>query len=119
LRAALLGIGLGLIGCSREWALYGEEVELPGLQSRALSVSDGVSQKTGEVIVAGEIGEVCSIGCWFYLIDDEEMLFVRRHKRTNLTVPTDSSGRDAVVKGVLKGEGETLELEATSVGILE
>jgi hypothetical protein len=110
---------LSLLGCSQEWVLYGEEADLASLRSEAMNVSEGIAQMTGVVTVQGEIGEVCDVGCWFYLVDESELLFVRRDLKTTFVIPEDSTGREAVVSGQLGGEGETLELAATTVGILE
>jgi hypothetical protein len=110
---------LSLLGCSQEWVLYGDEADLGSLRTEAKGVSEGIAQKTGELIVQGEIGEVCDVGCWFYLVDEQEILFVRRDLNSVFVIPGDSSGREAVVSGKLGGEGETQELVATTVGILE
>ena len=107
------------VGCQKEWVLYGVESDIRSMQEEAIGVSDGVAQKTGPVTVSGEIGEVCEVGCWFYLIDEEDLLFVRRDLSLSFVIPRDSTGRKAVVMGSLEGEGEALELVAQTVGILE
>ena len=89
------------------------------MQRTAVTVTNAVAQGVGEVTVEGELGVVCELGCWFYLLDDAEMIFVRREQGTGWTIQPDSSGLRAVAIGTLQGEGESLELAAGSVAVLE
>ena len=120
MRRLLFALGLtGLVACSPEWTVYGEEVDIDALRSDAVSVSEGVAQRVGPVTVEGEIGAVCTAGCWFRMMDSSELLFVRRDESTAWVIPSDSGGELAVARGSLAGEGESLELIATTVAILD
>ena len=116
--ALLLHLAL-LPACERNWVQYGKEASLEEMQSNAISVSETVSLGSGEVTVEGRLGEVCELGCWFYLLDDAELIFVRRERGTGWAIEPGSSGLRAVARGALQGEGEGLELAARSVAVLE
>ena len=85
-----------LTGCERNWVQYGREANLQQMQRTAVTVTNAVAQGVGEVTVEGELGVVCELGCWFYLLDDAEMIFVRREQGTGWTIQPDSSGLRAV-----------------------
>ena len=69
------------------------------------------------VVVQGEVGEVCEVGCWFYLMDAQSVVLVHRGPGQTFVIPQDARGRQALVRGQLEGEGRSLELAARSVGI--
>ena len=110
---------MGLVGCDSGWTQYGEATDIDSLQAEAMGVSAGLSQGAGAVVVKGQIGEVCDVGCWFYLMDDESLVLVHRGPGQTFVIPQDARGRQAVVQGHLEGEGESLQLAARSVGILD
>ncbi len=70
---------------------------------------------TGEVVLAGTVGQVCTQGCWFYLLDETTMVFVELDLASGLVVPRDSEGRAVVVKGRIVGAGAERLLQAETV----
>lgn len=70
---------------------------------------------SGEVVLAGTVGEVCTQGCWFYLLDETTMIFVELDLASRLVIPRDSAGREVLVKGRIVGEGNERLLQAETV----
>ena len=104
------------MSCGAEPTLYGEPADHAMLEAQVRPIAVAL-QAGGEVTVRGSIGSVCEMGCWFYLLDDEELLYIKLDLASSLIIPPDSKGREALVRGVLEGEGAERELVAKSVVI--
>jgi hypothetical protein len=114
--ALLIFIGLG-VGCkgSSDYSSYGAPVPAEEFKQRAVPVANVITAKeTQSFDVHGIIGKVCPRGCWFYLMDDQSMIYVDLSPK-DLVIPSDSEGRSAWVRGVVKGKAPDKVLEASSV----
>lgn len=97
--------------------VHGRAVDLATIAARAVSVSKlGPVDGTRDVVASGDVGRVCqSMGCWFYLADEAEMVFIDLEGGSRFTIPLDSEGRRAVVVGTLRGVGGDRRLVADTV----
>lgn len=69
----------------------------------------------GPVVVRGTVGQVCDMGCWFYLLDEASLIFVQLDLKTGLSIPTDSQGEPVLVKGRIVDEAGQRVLHAETV----
>jgi hypothetical protein len=65
--------------------------------------------------VEGEIGEVCPMGCWFYLLGAKDMVYVELDLASGFVIPKNSRGKRAVVRGTVQGTGAERRLKAGTV----
>jgi hypothetical protein len=89
----------------------------PDLERMAIDLDKGLKAPLADVVVRGEIGQVCDQGCWFYLLGAKGLVYVKLDLGRGLVIPVDSKGKKAVVGGRLEGEGEQRTLVADSVVI--
>lgn len=95
----------------------GGELTPSTLSGRLMSFEAMKAAASGsEVAVAGKIGKVCPAGCWFYLHDASDLVYVS--VQGDFSVPQDASGKDAQVLARTEGEGGARTLSATQVVIL-
>ena len=93
--------------------MYGKVVEPTAIRDQATTLDAAPS--SGEVTVSGAVGEVCPMGCWFYLLGEKSMVYVELDLGSGFVIPKDSAGRRAVVQGSLRGEGPQKRLKAETV----
>lgn len=103
---------LALAGCGRD-TLYGAAGEVSELKGSAVAWVG--SHPEGEITVQGEIGEVCPMGCWFYLLGATEMVYVELDLASGFVIPKNSRGKRAVVRGTVQGTGAERRLKAGTV----
>jgi hypothetical protein len=98
---ALLGLGADNPTAIEAGVDYGAGLSLTRV-SRLPEVLASADQHTAEpVLVRGRISEVCQRkGCWTILVDGDAAVRVR-FKDYGFFLPTDSSGRNAYVEGVV------------------
>jgi len=108
----LLVLGLSS-GCSSEPVLYGKAADIGVLRSTAVSL--GEAPQHGHVVVEGEVGQVCKMGCWFYLLDDKTLRHVDLDLGSGFVIPNDSIGQRALVVGTLSSEKADRSLQAETV----
>ena len=85
------------------------------LEAQAVTV--GAAPASGPAVLRGEVGQVCTQGCWFYLMDPDTLLFVELDLGTGLAVPRDSLGKEALVAGRIVGEGPERMLDGETVAL--
>ena len=112
MRPAWLLVVLALAGCGRD-TLYGAAADVSELKDEA--VAWDLSLPEGGITVAGEIGEVCPMGCWFYLLGSKDMVYVELDLASGFVIPKNSRGKRAVVRGTLQGTGAERRLKAGTV----
>jgi len=112
---ALLVFGVLLQGCGGGPVLYGATASAKDLENLAVDLDKGLQAPFPEVIVRGEIGQVCDQGCWFYLLGQKGMVYVKLDLSGGLVIPTDSKGKTAVVSGKLQGESEGRKLVGETI----
>ena len=95
--------------------LYGADASAKDLEHLAVDLDKGLQAAFPEVVVRGEIGQVCDQGCWFYLLGQKGILYVKLDLSKGLVIPTDSKGKTAVVSGVLQGEAEERKLVGETI----
>jgi hypothetical protein len=111
------------VGCGTGWESYGEAAgeEAEALLARARGVEslaeEGPAGPAGgtRVVLRGRVGEVCHMGCWFYLVDEKDLVYVKLDMGTGFVIPPDSAGAEAVVLGTLRGSGAEREIKAERV----
>ncbi len=103
---------LVLLACSSGPEVVGTSADPEAL---AREVQPLREDSRGTVVVAGTVGEVCTQGCWFYLLDTSSMVFVQLDLASGLVIPRDSGGREVIVRGRIVGEGAERVLEADTV----
>ena len=116
--AALACLVLALWGCrgEPEATRYGAPADAAALRRAARPVSSLAKAIPAEpVVLSGEVGRICKMGCWFYLQDEREMLYVSLDLEGGFVIPTDSTGARAVVRGQIEGSGGDRELRARTV----
>ncbi len=101
-----------LAGCGGD-TLYGAAAEVGELKGAAVAWE--ASHPEGEITVKGEIGEVCPMGCWFYLLGKGDMVYVELDLERGFVIPKKSKGKQAVVKGTVRGTGAERRLKAGTV----
>ncbi len=97
--------------------MYGKAVQLGDVEAAAVTVS-ALGPAAGEraVVARGKVGRVCqSMGCWFYLADDDELVYIDLEGGSRFTIPLDAEGRPAVVAGRLAGDGGDRRIVAATV----
>ena len=107
-------LGVLLLGCSSSPLLIGDVTDVAALEQGAQAVDQALrSESSGTVILRGRIGRVCDEGCWFYLMGDQGLLYVKLDLSSQLVLPGKSEGREALVKGTLLQEdaGQVLQGE--------
>lgn len=108
-----------IFGCgTKPPILYGAAA--PGLQELAVDLdlalqAHGPNVVEGNVVVRGSIGQVCDQGCWFYLLGDKGLVYVKLDLGAGLVIPIDSKGKQAVVAGRFQGDGAERKLLGESV----
>jgi hypothetical protein len=119
----LLALLLGSAGCTRTdtsgekqkgWTVLGRTVVVEELAGKAGKLRPALDAPEATVVqVKGTIGEVCNAGCWFYLKDGDDMVYV--DVEGDYAVPPTSTGRRALVVGTTDGDGGSRILKATTV----
>ena len=100
------------------WVILGAKVKASDLETKSTNIASALKGEKGDaVVVSGTIGEICLRGCWFYLQDDKDTVYV--NVLGSLEVPQDAKGKKAVVKATVEGSGGGKSLEATTVLIEE
>ena len=98
-----LVFALVLLGCAEGPLVLGGEARVEELEASAQAVDVVLrDSKQGEVTLSGHIGQVCEEGCWFYLLGQSGVLYVKLDLVQGLVVPPKSAGRKALVKGKLE-----------------
>ena len=111
-----LAFVLILLGCDGGPAVLGEEARIEELEASAQAVDVVLrSPNRGEVVLSGHIGQVCSEGCWFYLLGESGVLYVKLDLTNGLQVSPKSVGKKALVKGTLQTDSPTHTLLAETV----
>ena len=101
-----LALSLILLGCTKGPAVLGEEARLEVLEESAKAVDETLRAGTqGKVTLRGRIGQVCDEGCWFYLLGEAGVLYVKLNLVDGLTVSPESTGKEAIVRGRLQSAG--------------
>ena len=107
-------LGVLLLGCSSSPLLIGDVTEVAELEKGAQAVDHVLSSKSsGTVVLRGRIGRVCDEGCWFYLMGEQGLLYVKLDLSSHVVLPRKSQGREALVRGTLVQEetGQVLQGE--------
>ena len=72
------------------------------LEGAAVTVDKALrAAEPGAVVLRGRIGQICEEGCWFYLLGQTGVLYVKLNLVEGLVVPPNSEGKEAIVKGEL------------------
>jgi len=87
----------------------------PGLEAAAVDLDQALLAKKEQVVVRGEIGQVCEQGCWFYLLGANGLVYVKLDLGRGLVIPVNSKGKRAVVAGRLQGENAERKLVGESI----
>ncbi len=114
----LIGLVLGLLGgCSDPApALLGGTIDLADFESRKAPVDKVRGAKAGdELVLEGQVGKVCKAGCWFFLQNEEHVVYV--DVLGDFKVPVEATKRRAMVKGRVSGDGGSRIFEATRVAL--
>ena len=112
-----LGLIFLLAGCGESGPQFlGEVSALTDLEANAQEVDAALrGGQAGSVVLRGRIGRVCEEGCWFYLMGEAGLLYVKLDLATGLVLPAKSDGREVLVKGELVEEGSQWLLQGESV----
>ncbi len=102
-----------LAACKPDPDVYGAAADVSALEAQATTLA--AAPAAGPATVRGVIGEVCRMGCWFYLLDEEDLTYVDLDLGAGFVIPPDSSGRRVVVAGRLEGAGAERKLDADTV----
>ncbi len=117
-RVALLPFALWLCACSAsaEPSVYGSQRPAAELISKARPLVALAPEDAGsEVVVSGTISQVCqTMGCWFYLLEGDSLVYVDLEQGSRFTIPVDSSGKRAVVAATYRADGGDVRLVAKS-----
>lgn len=89
----------------------------PDMEHLAVDLDKALRSPLADVVVRGEIGQVCDQGCWFYLLGTHGLVYVKLDLGRGLVIPSDSKGKQAVVAGRLEGDGEQRKLVGESLVI--
>ncbi len=96
------------------WRVLGRSVVPGEVAGRAGALRPALdAPEATRVEVKGTIGEVCKAGCWFYLKDGEDMVYV--DVAGEYAVPPTATGMRALVIGTTDGDGGSRILKATTV----
>ena len=87
-----------VMGCSTDPLVVGTPNDIDGLTAQVQPLT---ATHVGPVVLKGTVGQVCEAGCWFYLLDTDSLIFVQLDLATGQQIPTDSTGREALVKGTI------------------
>ncbi|MEE2751371.1 MAG: DUF4920 domain-containing protein [Myxococcota bacterium] len=112
MRRHLLWLWL-ITACGGSPQVYGVAVDPEEVRQEAKPLKSGLSET--EVTLSGTVGEVCPMGCWFYLLGDTDMVYVELDLGSGFVIPKDSAGRPAVVRGRVRLEDAALRLKAETV----
>ncbi len=105
---------MGLVtACGGSPQIYGVEVDPAVIRQEARPLQSSLAE--AEVTLSGTVGEVCPMGCWFYLLGDAAMVYVELDLGSGFVIPKDSAGRQAVVRGRLRLEDAAMRLKAETV----
>ena len=117
--------GLAALGCAALVAacapdgpiVHGKAVDVPALEAAAAPVSKlGEAPERRPVTASGHISQVCqSMGCWFYLADDHDMVYIDLEHGSRFTIPKDSRGQRCLVAGTLAADGGDRRIIADTV----
>ena len=92
-----------------DWTVYGVPAEVDALRSRVQDLREIPSPPpTTPVVLEGTVGTVCDMGCWFYLLDESDMIYVKLDLTSSFVIPSDAMGRKVIIRGTLEGDPETL-----------
>ncbi len=105
-------LGLALMGCGGP-STYGAAEDVAELKAQAVAWEASLPE--GGITVDGEIGEVCPLGCWFYLLGAQDMVYVELDLASGFVIPKNSKGKRAVVRGTVQGTGAERRLKAGTV----
>lgn len=109
--ALLIG---SIVGCGRG-EKYGEEI-LSTEVTKVKDVLTNLDKYVGKTIkVEGRIIRECPTGCWFYLQDETDTIYVNLHP-SGFAIPQ-GVGKEVVVEGELKSKGGRLEIIGKGVVI--
>ena len=107
--------GVLFLGCQEK-----NYLELGGTLDRTTLIENAVGfetfrsgQESDSLVLTGTIGKVCPAGCWFYLLEDADMVYV--DVLGDFEVPQSASGKTAWVQGRINGEGGARILQGTRV----
>ena len=109
----LLVIGLLLPACTPAPDLYGKPASIKHLEQQAAPLR--TLSVGAPAVVRGQLGEVCKMGCWFYLLGDSGLRRVELDLSSGFVIPPDSAGREALVAGSLTAEGPEGRIVAETV----
>ncbi|MDP6942673.1 MAG: hypothetical protein QF464_00865 [Myxococcota bacterium] len=117
-RALLASIALMVLaGCPGEAPgplALGGSVDAPALRQALVPFGALRGAAPGDpIVVEGTIGKVCPAGCWFYLHSPDDLVYV--DVLGDFVVPQDATGRTALVKARVDGEGGSRILQAQRV----
>ena len=101
------------MACGGSPQIYGAVVDPAAIRQEASPLKSSLAGS--EVTLSGTVGEVCPMGCWFYLLGETDMAYVELDLGSGFVIPKDSAGRSAVVRGHLGLEDATLRLKAQTV----
>jgi len=99
--------------CASDPVVYGESASVAALEERAVAVS--ALPAAGPVVVRGEVGQVCKMGCWFFLLDPTGLQRIELDLATGFVIPPDSIGKEAIVAGTLRTKASQRVLQADTV----
>ena len=114
LRTGLL-FAFFLGGCQeQDYLELGGSMDRDGLRAEVVDFDAFRSgQENDSLVLTGTVGKVCPAGCWFYLLEDADMVYV--DVLGDYEVPQEASGRTAWVKGRINGEGGARILQGSRV----
>ena len=89
--------------------LYGDGADRGLLEKEAVALDEVLvdEARSGPVVVKGEIGQVCDQGCWFYLLGQRGVVYVKLDLASGLVVPVSSAKKRVIVRGVLTSDAES------------
>ena len=109
-----------LAGCpaeDRTPLALGGTIDEPALRAALSPFAEIRGAKPGdEVVVEGNVGKVCPAGCWFFLHSPDDLVYV--DVLGDFAVPQEATGRAALVKARVDGEGGSRILQAQRVLLL-
>ena len=117
MRTVSLVLPLWLAGCGGgDWTIYGEPAEVDALLSRVQDLGEiSTPPPSVPVVLEGTVGTVCDMGCWFYLLDESDMIYVKLDLASSFVIPPDAMGRKVIIEGTLRGDPPETLLKANTV----
>ena len=101
-----------LAACSTTPSIIGTPADPAALARQVEPLSP---DHIGDVVLRGTVGQVCDAGCWFYLLDEKNLVFVQLDLASGLVIPTDSQGEPVLVKGTIRDESGQRVLHAETI----